>query len=198
MLPMEEIVVVKTENEFEDEFPSIDVKVDLEEFDPPFIPRESRKRSKKSKTKSFKLKHRKTKPNSIENMHIEKIERELGSDKQYTCLICQEDLTGYKKYYKHMAAHKARKSPAPHSCSTCLKNYYDIEVFLKHQCISTKQTCAICSLEFPNQSSFDKHLHTIHINENLDCRICGKVCRSPKFLHFHLIEHTGEVVRNFT
>ena len=196
MLPMEEIVVVKTENEFEDEFPSIDVKVDLEEYDAPFV---NLTKKKNLKTKSpYKVKYRKTKPNSIENMHIEKIERELGADKQYTCLICHEDLIGYKKYYKHMAKHKAGKDPAPHSCSTCLKSYYDIEVFLKHQCISTKQICAICSLEFPNQSSFDKHLHTIHINENLDCRICGKVCRSPKFLHFHLIEHTGEVVRNFT
>lgn len=197
---MEEIVVVKTENEFEDEFSSIDVKVNLEEFERPFIfEKELKSKSKKSKSKAqSKVKSRKTKTDSIENMHIEKLERKLGSEKQYTCLICDEDLLGYKRYYKHMAAHKARKAPAPHSCSTCLKNYYDIEVFLKHHCSSTKQTCAICSLEFPNQSCFDKHLHTIHINENLDCRICGKVCRSPKFLHFHLIEHTGEIVRNFT
>uniref|UniRef100_A0A8C5MQJ2 C2H2-type domain-containing protein n=1 Tax=Leptobrachium leishanense TaxID=445787 RepID=A0A8C5MQJ2_9ANUR len=126
-----------------------------------------------------------------DNLPVQSHQVTHGTDRIYSCPVCQKYFTSLTGLEKHQTVHKGKKL----ACAQCGKLFFYKSSLVIHQRIHTGEklfSCPVCGKCFTNNSNLVVH-QRIHTGEKpYSCTECGKCFGHKGHLNRHMRIHIGD------
>lgn len=114
----------------------------------------------------------------------------VGDDIMFKCKECGDMFDNKREVRQHIKRHQFH-------CSTCDKYFesqFQLTRHMEKHGEAPKLKCPICPVSFVLQSSYEKHLATIHKDDHpIKCGMCDFICYKHNH-KTHLMQHKGQKV----